>query len=58
MDKVEYCLIEDLNISTTLPDDCTYVALTIDACYKLDKLGIDYIILEDIYNKRMICIIK
>ena len=51
---MKYCLIEDLNHSITLPDDCMYIALNISASYKLDKLGIDYLLLEDFYKKRKI----
>ena len=46
---MKYCLIEDLNHNTTLPADCINVALTIDASYKLDALGIKYTLLEDYF---------
>lgn len=52
---MQYCLVEDLNQNITLPKDCIYIALTIDASYKLDKLGIEYTLLENFYNQRDVC---
>ena len=52
---MEYCLLEDWDNKLPLPNDCIFVALTIEASYQLDKSGIEYITFEDVYSKDDIC---
>ena len=52
---MEYCLLEAWDNSLSLPKDCVYVALTIEASYHLDKCGIKHITFEDFYSKGEIC---
>ena len=47
---MEYCLIEDFTTDSPLPKNCSYVALTQNAFYELEKTGIDFITLEDFYT--------
>lgn len=47
---MQYCLIEDFNEGLSLPKDCTIVALTYVAIYKLEKFGHNYITFEDFYR--------
>ena len=46
---MQYCLIEELNNDYKLPKECTYVALTQEAAYQLDKRNTEYITFEDFY---------
>ena len=51
-EQTDYCLIEDLNSNTPLPNNCQLIALTIDASAKLDNLGIEYSIIDDYLNMK------
>ena len=47
---MKYCLIENLNNDYSLPKNYTYVALTQEAIYYLDKRNVKYITMEDFYS--------
>lgn len=47
---MKFCLIENLNNNYKLPKNYTYVALTQEAIYYLDKRNLKYITMEDFYS--------
>ena len=44
---MHYILVEDFNQEIKISKNCIVIALSPDAIYKLEKLGINYILLED-----------